>query len=96
MTFARPFSEWKGMFAGNTMLLLKSVTQDPEAFNKGQLKGPGPSAGPFQVSSLDRTAQRITLRAGYRVSGLAHAHGPGHLHAPSADLALPAAGVATQ
>ncbi len=61
MTFAKPFSEWKGMFAGNTMLLPKSVTQDPEVFNKGQLNGPGPSAGPFQITSLDRTAQRITL-----------------------------------
>ncbi len=61
MTFAKPFAEWKGMFAGNTMLLPKTVTGTPEAFNKGQLNGPGPSAGPFIVSALDRTAQRITL-----------------------------------
>ena len=33
----------------------------PEAFNKAQLNGPGPSAGPFIVSTVDRTAQRITL-----------------------------------
>jgi peptide/nickel transport system substrate-binding protein len=61
MTFAKPFAEWKGMFAGNTMLLPKTMTANPEAFNKGQLNGPGPSAGPFMVSALDRTAQRITL-----------------------------------
>jgi peptide/nickel transport system substrate-binding protein len=61
MTFAKPFAEWQGMFAGNTMLLPKSMTANPEVFNKGQLNGPGPSAGPFMVSGLDRTAQRITL-----------------------------------
>ena len=61
VTFAKPFSEWRGMFAGNTMLLPKSMTSNPEVFNKGQLDRPGPSAGPFIVTSLDRTAQRITL-----------------------------------
>jgi peptide/nickel transport system substrate-binding protein len=61
VTFAEPFAEWRGMFAGNTMLLPKSMTAEPEVFNKGQLNGPGPSAGPFMVSGLDRTAQRITL-----------------------------------
>lgn len=61
MTFAAPYTDWKGMFAGNTMLLPKSVTANPEVFNKGQLNGPGPSAGPFMVSNVDRTAQRITL-----------------------------------
>ena len=30
------------MFAGNTMLLPKSMTATPEAFNKGQLDRPGP------------------------------------------------------
>jgi peptide/nickel transport system substrate-binding protein len=43
------------------MLLPKSMTATPEAFNKGQLSSPGPSAGPFIVSSLDRTRQRIVL-----------------------------------
>lgn len=61
MTFAKPYAEWRGMFAGNTMLLPKSMTSTPGAFNTGQLSGPGPSAGPFMVSALDRTAQRITL-----------------------------------
>lgn len=61
MTFAKPYAEWRGMFAGNTVLYPKSVTATPEAFNKSQLDRPGPSAGPFIVSSLDRTAQRIVL-----------------------------------
>ena len=43
------------------MLLPKSMTATPDAFNKGQLNGPGPSAGPFVVSGVDRTAQRIVL-----------------------------------
>ncbi len=61
MTFAQHYPEWRGMFAGNGMLLPKSMTSDPQVFNKGQLQGPGPSAGPFLVSAVDRTAQRITL-----------------------------------
>ncbi len=61
ITFAKPYVEWRGMFAGNGMLLPKSVTATPDAFNKGYLNGPGPSAGPFLVSAVDKTAQRITL-----------------------------------
>jgi peptide/nickel transport system substrate-binding protein len=61
ITFAKPWSDWRGMFAGSTMLLPKSSTATPEAFNKGQLTNPGPSAGPFVISTLDRGAKRITL-----------------------------------
>jgi peptide/nickel transport system substrate-binding protein len=61
MTFAKPYTEWRGMFAGNGMLLPKSMTATPEAFNKGQMNAPGPSAGPFMVTWIDRGAQRITL-----------------------------------
>ncbi|KAA0107788.1 ABC transporter family substrate-binding protein [Mycolicibacterium sp. P1-5] len=61
ITFAKHYSEWRGMFSGNTMLLPKSMTANPEVFNKGQLNGPGPSAGPFLISTVDRTAQRIML-----------------------------------
>lgn len=61
ITFAEHYAEWRGMFAGNTMLLPKAMTATPEVFNKGQLQGPGPSAGPFLVTAVDRTAQRITL-----------------------------------
>jgi hypothetical protein len=46
MTFAKPYAEWRGMLSGNTMLLPKSMTATPEAFNKGQLNGPGPPRGP--------------------------------------------------
>ena len=49
------------MFAGSTVLLPKSMTATPEVFNKAQLTDPGPSAGPFIISNLDRGAQRITL-----------------------------------
>ncbi|MCW2511136.1 MAG: extracellular solute-binding protein family 5 [Mycobacterium sp.] len=61
MTFAKPYAEWRGMFSGNTMLLPKSMTATAEAFNKAQLTQPGPSAGPFVITNIDRTAQRITL-----------------------------------
>ena len=61
ITFAKPYAEWRGMFAGNTMLLPKSMTATPDAFNMAQLSGPGPSAGPFVVSSLDWNKQRIVL-----------------------------------
>ncbi|MGV0794785.1 ABC transporter family substrate-binding protein [Mycolicibacterium sp. XJ1819] len=61
ITFEQPWADWQGMFAGSTMLLPKSSTATPEAFNTGQLTNPGPSAGPFLISELDRGAKRITL-----------------------------------
>jgi peptide/nickel transport system substrate-binding protein len=61
MTFAKHYADWKGMFAGNSMLYPKSMTATPEAFNRAQLNGPGPSAGPFMVTSVDKGAQRIVL-----------------------------------
>jgi len=61
MTFAKPYADWKGIFAGNGILVPKSVTSNPETFNKGFLNGPPPSAGPFIISGIDKTAQRITL-----------------------------------
>jgi peptide/nickel transport system substrate-binding protein len=61
VTFAQHYPEWRGMFAGNSMLLPRSMTSDPDVFNKGQLEKPGPSAGPFLISTVDRTAQRVTL-----------------------------------
>lgn len=61
ITFAKPWSDWQGMFAGTSMLVPKSSTENPEVFNRGQLTAPGPSAGPFIVSNLDRGAKRITL-----------------------------------
>jgi peptide/nickel transport system substrate-binding protein len=59
ITFAKPYAEWRGMFAGG--IQPRSMTANPDVFNKGQLDAPGPSAGPFIVSTIDRTAQRIVL-----------------------------------
>lgn len=61
VTFAKPYADWRGMFAGNSLLLPASMTDTPVAFNTGQLEQPGPSAGPFMISGLDRNAQRIVL-----------------------------------
>ena len=61
ITFATRFSDWRAMFAASQMLLPKSSTATPEAFNRAQLTTPGPSAGPFIISNLDRGAKRITL-----------------------------------
>jgi peptide/nickel transport system substrate-binding protein len=59
ITFAKPYSEWRAMFAGG--MQPRRMTANPDVFNKGQLNAPGPSAGPFIVSTIDRTAQRIVL-----------------------------------
>jgi peptide/nickel transport system substrate-binding protein len=59
VTFSDPYAEWRGMFASD--IQPRSMTANPEVFNKGQLEAPGPSAGPFIVSTIDRTAQRIVL-----------------------------------
>ncbi|CAA0121965.1 putative protein [Mycolicibacterium vanbaalenii] len=61
ITFARHYADWRGMFAGNSMLAPKVMTETPEAFNTGFLDGPSPSAGPFTITSVDRSAQRIVL-----------------------------------
>jgi peptide/nickel transport system substrate-binding protein len=59
VTFAEPYAEWQAMFAGG--LQPRSMTANPDVFNKGQLDTPGPSAGPFVVSTIDRGAQRVVL-----------------------------------
>ena len=59
VTFNEPYAEWQGMFAGG--IQPRSMTANPDVFNKGQLEEPGPSAGPFVVSKIDRGAQRIVL-----------------------------------
>ncbi|MBF6328607.1 ABC transporter family substrate-binding protein [Nocardia transvalensis] len=61
ITFKQHFADWKGQFAGNSMLYPKSVTSDPETFNKGLVDRMGLTAGPFQVQSIDRTQGRIVL-----------------------------------
>ncbi len=59
ITFAQPYAEWRGMFAGG--IQPRSMTENPDVFNKGQLNAPGPSGGPFIVSTINRSAQRIVL-----------------------------------
>jgi peptide/nickel transport system substrate-binding protein len=59
VTSAEPYAEWRAMFAGG--MQPRSMTANPDVFNKGQLDAPGPSAGPFIVSRIDRGAQRIVL-----------------------------------
>jgi peptide/nickel transport system substrate-binding protein len=61
VTFAKHYADWKGMFAGNSMLYPKSMTANPDVFNRGELNGPGPSAGPFMVTNVDKGAQRVVL-----------------------------------
>ncbi|WP_378735742.1 ABC transporter family substrate-binding protein [Nocardia brasiliensis] len=61
ITFKQPFTEWRGQFAGNMALFPKSVTADPETFNKGLVDNMGPTAGPFLVQSTDRGQGRIVL-----------------------------------
>jgi peptide/nickel transport system substrate-binding protein len=68
VTFAHPYAEWRAMFAGG--IQHRSMTANPDVFNTGQLEGPGPSAGPFIVSKIDRSAQRIVLTRNPRWWGI--------------------------
>lgn len=61
LTFGHPYAEWRGQFAGNASLFPKSVTADPDSFNNSLANAMGPSAGPFQVVSTDRSQGRIVL-----------------------------------
>ncbi|WP_232541972.1 ABC transporter family substrate-binding protein [Nocardia bovistercoris] len=61
ITFRQPYAEWQGQFAGEAFLFPKSVTADPQAFNKSLVDGPSLSAGPFILQSLDRAQKRIVL-----------------------------------
>ncbi|WP_227978908.1 ABC transporter family substrate-binding protein [Nocardia spumae] len=61
LTFSKHYGEWQGQFAGNSMLYPKSVTSNPEAFNKSLVDGIKVTAGPFLVQSTDRAQGRITL-----------------------------------
>ncbi|MGE2732416.1 ABC transporter family substrate-binding protein [Mycolicibacterium vaccae] len=61
VTFDRHYADWRGMFAGNAMLMPRTVTGNPEAFNKSLLNSPPLAAGPFMITTIDRGAQRIVL-----------------------------------
>jgi peptide/nickel transport system substrate-binding protein len=68
VTFALPYAEWQAMFSGG--MQPRSMTANPDVFNNGQLDAPGPSAGPFVVSTVDRAAQRIVLTRNPRWWGI--------------------------
>jgi len=58
VTFARPFADWKSLFAP---LLPASTTRDPKIFNEGWKDRPLLTAGPFVFESLDPTSQTLTV-----------------------------------
>ncbi|MFC4376626.1 ABC transporter family substrate-binding protein [Nocardia halotolerans] len=61
LTFNTPYADWRGQFAGNSLLYPKSVTGTPEAFNTGLADAIDLTAGPFIVTGTDRGQGRITL-----------------------------------
>ncbi|TSE00757.1 ABC transporter family substrate-binding protein [Skermania sp. ID1734] len=61
ITFSKPYAEWKGQFAGNSMLYPKSVTANPESFNHSLRDNITLTSGPFVITSIDRGQNRITL-----------------------------------
>ncbi|MEV6557076.1 ABC transporter family substrate-binding protein [Nocardia sp. NPDC051756] len=58
VTFNKPYSEWKGQFG---FLYPKETTGTPEAFNDRDRNGLTVSAGPFVITEIDRSQNRITL-----------------------------------
>ncbi|WP_067884985.1 ABC transporter family substrate-binding protein [Nocardia vaccinii] len=58
VTFNKPYAEWKGMFSP---LYPKAVTVSPQAFSDFARNGLPISSGPFVITNIDRTQNRITL-----------------------------------
>lgn len=58
VTFDKPYTEWQALFSGHHVLLPRGMTSTPEAFNRGEM---GPSAGPFMISSFERTEDSFTV-----------------------------------
>ncbi|WP_327143062.1 ABC transporter family substrate-binding protein [Nocardia sp. NBC_01327] len=58
VTFRQNYGEWKGLFG---ILYPKADTQSPQAFNDWARNSLPVSAGPFIISNIDRTQNRITL-----------------------------------
>ncbi|MGF6881669.1 peptide/nickel transport system substrate-binding protein [Nocardia sp. GAS34] len=61
LTFSTPYADWRGQFAGNSILFPKSVTSTPDAFNHSLVDHISTTAGPYVVQSTDRTQGRIVL-----------------------------------
>jgi peptide/nickel transport system substrate-binding protein len=58
VTFDQPYGEWQGLFSP---LYPKSVTATPDAFTNAARNGLPQSAGPFVITSIDRSQNRIVL-----------------------------------
>ncbi|WP_378735738.1 ABC transporter family substrate-binding protein [Nocardia brasiliensis] len=58
VTFNKPYAEWKGQFG---YLYPKETTATPEAFNDRDRNSLTLSAGPFVVTEIDRSQNRIIL-----------------------------------
>ncbi|MFD7843469.1 ABC transporter family substrate-binding protein [Nocardia sp. NPDC059764] len=58
VTFAKPYGEWQGVFG---QLFPKANTETPQAFNDWARNSLPVSGGPFMITNIDRTQNRITL-----------------------------------
>ncbi|MBB5913677.1 peptide/nickel transport system substrate-binding protein [Nocardia transvalensis] len=58
VTFSRPYAEWEGQFSP---IYPKSVTESPDAFNNSVRDNLPITSGPFVITNIDRTQNRITL-----------------------------------
>ena len=58
VTYANPYADWQALFSP---LYPASTNTDPEVFNTGWIEEPQVTAGPFQLESVDTTAQTLTL-----------------------------------
>ncbi|MFF2553474.1 ABC transporter family substrate-binding protein [Nocardia sp. NPDC058058] len=58
VTFDKSYGEWQGLFGG---LYPKADTESPQAFNDWARNSLPVSSGPFIITNLDRTQNRITL-----------------------------------
>jgi peptide/nickel transport system substrate-binding protein len=58
VTFANPYADWQALYSP---LYPASTNTDPNVFNTGWIEEPQQTAGPFQLESIDSTAQTITL-----------------------------------
>jgi peptide/nickel transport system substrate-binding protein len=54
ITFAKPWSDWRGMFAGSTVLLPKTSTATPDALQQGAAQQPRPVRRTVHHLNLDR------------------------------------------
>ncbi|MFI7384338.1 ABC transporter family substrate-binding protein [Streptomyces sp. NPDC049813] len=58
VTFAKPYADWRSLFSP---LYPKDVMGKPDSFNEDARRALKVTAGPFQVGSVDRDAEKVTL-----------------------------------